>query len=205
MIKLPNSIEPAVMAENIVHLRDEIAAVDAKTLPATTTATTGQILKLTGETKTPAWADEYSYTPPAYSTTEVNTGQKWIDGRDIYRIVLTGTFPEITTNTNVPLGTIDTNLRILNYNFILKGSSDLNILINNIRFYAPSSGLVQINTVSSSYSEADYICILDYVKDPVPGRAPEVVGATLEEMKDILEGSELSTEEVKKIRKKTTK
>lgn len=57
MLKLSNSIEPAVMAENIVHLRDGLAAVDAKTLPATTTATTGQILKLTGETKTPAWVD----------------------------------------------------------------------------------------------------------------------------------------------------
>lgn len=30
------------------------------------------------------WKEESTYTPPAYSTTEFNTGVKWIDGKDIY-------------------------------------------------------------------------------------------------------------------------
>ena len=117
MIKLPNSQDPAVLAENIVHLRDGIAAVDAKTLPATTSATTGQILGLTGENKTPAWVDASGGLPdtseattgqilgltgenktpawvdgsvslPDYSTTETATGQKWIDGKEIFQKVV---------------------------------------------------------------------------------------------------------------------
>ena len=38
------------------------------------------------------------YTPVSYSTTEVNTGKKWIDGKDIFAIVLETT---ITTSGNV--------------------------------------------------------------------------------------------------------
>ena len=113
MIKLPNSMEPSVLAENIVKLRDTIAAVVEKTLPATTSATTGQILGLTGENKTPAWVDPPEGLPstteattgqilgltgenktPAwvdvtggvnYSTEEQDTGLTWIDGSPIYQ------------------------------------------------------------------------------------------------------------------------
>ena len=80
------------------EVNDALMDVEGRVLPVTTSASTGQILKLTGEGKVPNWGDEYSYTPPAYSETETATGQKWIDGKDIYRLVLVGTFPVVTTS-----------------------------------------------------------------------------------------------------------
>ena len=170
MLKLPNSIEPVVMAENIVHLRDGIAAVDAKTLPATTTATTGQILKLTGENKTPAWADEYRYTPPAYSETEVNTGQKWIDGKEIYCKVITGTFPEITGTSSQTIGNIilDTLVYIDFYAIITTAIYRPSNLITVNR----NSGEIGVGNITTAYSEKAYYAIVYYTK-PTPGRAPE--------------------------------
>lgn len=77
-----DSTNPRQLADNIRKLWDKVKSISGDLLPSRSTATTGQILKLTGENKTPSWAD--GYTPPAYSTTEVNTGQKWIDGKYIY-------------------------------------------------------------------------------------------------------------------------
>jgi hypothetical protein len=41
------------------------------------------------------------YTPPAYSTTEFDTGKKWIDGKAIYCKVLTNVADQTTIATNV--------------------------------------------------------------------------------------------------------
>ena len=50
--------------------------------PATTDASTGDVLGLVGENKVKGWITPF--TPIDYSTTEQNTGVKWIDGKTIY-------------------------------------------------------------------------------------------------------------------------
>ena len=195
MLKLPNSIEPAVMAENIVHLRDGLAAVDAKTLPDTTTATTGQILKLTGENKTPAWADEYSYTPPAYSTTEVNTGQKWIDGRDVYCKVYSGGFPTLESAASVNLEITSDYEDIISFFLRAVSGSGNNITLTYNAVCVPSTGQVYIYNVPPVYSERPYVAILYYVKKATP--APETREDDTE--------PEPEPEEKKTTKKKTTK
>ena len=115
-----DSTNPRIMADNIKRLENEIKSGgsilptvttsdegkvltvnssgnwDAENpvteLPDTTSATAGQVLKLDSDKK-PEWADEYSYTPPSYSTTEVNTGKKWKDGRDVYSKIVELTTP----------------------------------------------------------------------------------------------------------------
>lgn len=77
-----DSTNPRVLADQIRELWNKIKSITG--LPSTTSATAGQILKLDSE-KNPSWSDEYSYIPPAYSTEEINTGQKWLNGKDIYR------------------------------------------------------------------------------------------------------------------------
>ena len=165
-MKLADSLNPATQAENIKKLNAGLEAVDAKTLPGTSTATTGQILKLTGENKTPSWADEYSYTPPAYSETEVNTGQKWIDGKDVYCKVLYNQFPVITTTSNQVLGTL-TYDSVIDVGFIVTNNSGFfGRLNNNISI---SSGNITVSGVSATYSEYYYISIIHYTKpDPAP-------------------------------------
>lgn len=62
------------------------------------------------------------YTPPAYSTTETNTGQKWIDGRDVYRIVYDNI--ALTNNTDVVVdGNFGNTKEIVSFNCITKIAS----------------------------------------------------------------------------------
>lgn len=231
MIKLPNSIEPAVMAENIVHLRDEIAAVDAKTLPATTTATTGQflaltgetktpawvdnplpatttattgqILKLTGENKTPAWADEYSYTPPAYSETETNTGRKWIDGKDVYLKVFTGEFPEITTTSDQAL--IDILIDTLIDGNVIKGVVAGNNFVSSPINYTKTTNRIYTSAVSSTFSLGAYYGYVYYTKlDPAQALSisPDVNREIVETLEEIEPEQEPEQEPVVKTTRK---
>lgn len=59
-MKLPKSTDPKTMSENIDKLNGQIEQVDTRMLPATTSATAGQILGLVGEDKTPSWVDASS-------------------------------------------------------------------------------------------------------------------------------------------------
>ena len=189
-MKLADSLNPATQAENIKKLNAGLEAVDAKTLPGTSTATTGQILKLTGENKTPSWADEYSYTPPAYSETEVNTGQKWIDGKDVYCQVLSGDFGEITATVSPIIGNIE-GINFLYSVFNCIRSNGIVYSPNNNVIYSPSTGNFTINGVSTTFSEGSYNVILYYTKhDPAPETRDD---DTPEEVKET------------KTRKKTTK
>ena len=183
-----DSTNPRQLADNIRKLWDKFKSISGDLLPSRSTATTGQILKLTGETKTPAWADEYSYTPPAYSETEVNTGKKWIDGKDVYCKVLYNQFPVITTTSNQAIGTL-TYDSVIDVGFIVTNNSGFfGRLNNNISI---SSGNITVSGVSATYSEYYYISIIYYTK---PDPAPETRDDDTPE-----------EPEAKKTRKKTTK
>ena len=181
-----DSTNPRQLADNIRKLWDKLKSISGDLLPSRSTATTGQILKLTGENNTPAWADEYSYTPPAYSKTEVNTGQKWIDGKDIYCIAYTGTIPEIAITTSITIGS-------LNYDKIINGFSVIYLTPSIInRHYIRCSGTsVTLQDVIPAFSNYDYLVTVYYTKpDPAPETRDD---DTPEEVKET------------KTRKKTTK
>ena len=167
-MKLADSLNPATQAENIKKLNAGLEAVDAKTLPGTSTATTGQILKLTGENKTPAWADEYSYTPPAYSETEVNTGQKWIDGKDVYCKVFSGTTPE--SGYSSLSVTYDTLLCFTGY--ILNNSNNRYDINKQMTIYGYDTNKEELRMTASSQTQfqgTNYSLIVYYTKpDPAP-------------------------------------
>ena len=195
-MKLADSLNAATQAENIKKLNAGLEAVDAKTLPDTSTATTGQILKLTGENKTPSWADEYRYTPPAYSATETATGRKWIDGKDIYFIGFSGTTSETTGNE--VLKTIGTNLNIIDMNFVYVDKNFSSIGLQRVGkdlFYQGNTGAVTYSKATSvSLLETAYICTVFYTKpDPVP------------ETREDDTHEEPEVKETKITRKKTTK
>lgn len=172
MLKLPNSIEPAVMAENIVHLRDAEASLDGRVSDLEVTA------------------------PKDYSTTETATGQKWIDGKEIYCKVITGTFPEISTTSSQEVGELEFN-EIISITSILERGDDFKY-INYFQSYWISiagSKKIYLNNVNVYCSEKPYKIIVEYTKpDPTPGRAPE------DEPEEVKE-----PEENKTTKKKTTK
>ena len=189
-----DSTNPRSMADNIRKLWDKFKSISGDLLPSRSTATTGQILKLTGENKTPAWADEYSYTPPAYSETEVNTGQKWIDGKDIYSLTIVKDIPTLETAGNVAFTPITIGLNIKKIEYVVLNTSGSCYKVNNLLYYNNANGVITVYSLPTSYSEGKIIVVLEYTK---PDPSPETRDDNTEE----------APEEVKetKTRKKTTK
>ena len=168
-MKLADSLNPATQAENIKKLNSGLEAVDAKTLPDTSAATTGQILKLTGETKTPSWSDEY--TPPAYSTTETATGQKWIDGKDIYCKSYDGNTPTTESGYQVIM-TIPANSNLIKIeaSFLTSGGFSYDRLTGTDPRLYVSNGSVYLSPASNVDNQGLNCKIsIFYTKpDPVP-------------------------------------
>lgn len=71
-------------------VNDALTNVVQNSPPDFSSAEAGKILAVDSDGEL-EWKTEQVYTPPAYSTTEVNTGQKWLDGNDIYAKTYTGT------------------------------------------------------------------------------------------------------------------
>lgn len=160
------------LKNNVALLFSEVGPTGENLLPSRSSATTGQILKLTGETKTPSWADEYSYTPPAYSETEVNTGQKWIDGKEIYSISYNGKFTTIEASGNIEIGTVPMFENIINA-FAFKATSSKAYQMSSYTALIPGASL-SLSSISPTFSNGYYNMVVYYTKsDPTPGRAPE--------------------------------
>ena len=187
-----DSTNPRQLADNIRKLWDKFKSISGDLLPSRSTATTGQILKLTGENKTPAWADEYSYTPPAYSETETLTGQKWIDGRDIYRKVYSGNFPVSADTFSYTLDSIADITPIDIMGFVATSTVYNNLPRFNVT-YTPANTNLIIASIPATYSEGRYNFIFDYVKTPAPETLDDDTQEAPEEVKET------------KTRKKTTK
>ncbi len=102
-----------------------------------------------------------------YSTSEVNTGKVWIDGRPIYRKVFTGT---VTSISNLKIGTISNFREAINIYGITSmnnySTSITQYWDNNIKFIAQvnnANGDVYINAGSSSANQL-YKVIIEYTK-----------------------------------------
>ena len=143
-----------VLWEKVAGITADVSAVDAK---ATATAAT--------------LAGILPRIPKDYSTEEVNTGQKWIDGKDVYIKYLTGSFPTIISSSTQLLGSIgaidsliDTDLFIeVSDNHTYKTASTFDCYLTTGQIYAAG--------VSPSYSEKNFYIIVKYTKpDPVPAQ-----------------------------------
>ena len=102
-----------------------------------------------------------------YSTNEIDTGKKWIDGKKIYRRVFTGTTSS-NGSTEIALGIIDNIINVSGYikidndyktnfntSFGTTGSNDCRIVQHNNNF------IIQTGSVLNS---KDYALCLEYTK-----------------------------------------
>lgn len=71
-----------IIAEDLERVKTQIKDIGSD-IPDHDYEDAGKVLSVdsSGELE---WKEESTYTPPAYSTQEYNTGLKWIDGKDIY-------------------------------------------------------------------------------------------------------------------------
>ena len=164
---LPDSMNVGVIAENIKKLEAMVKEAGSE-LPTPGAGDTGKILKVGSNGY--ELATEYSYTPPAYSAEEVNTGRKWIDGRDVYEIVMSGAFPTITETSTQTITGLPSGLTILRIDgMCLRGDGNATNL-EHFSITYQTTGNVIMNNVSATYSEGSYDLIILFVKPaPVPG------------------------------------
>lgn len=136
--------------------------------PATNGASTGDVLGLVGENKAKGWITPF--TPIDYSETEQDTGVKWIDGKEIYSIVVSGITPDGETAYS------DINLAfdelIVAYG-ILTTANGTKYDFNK---YVPIAGLIsktgiRVYQTAATYQSANYNLIVYYTK-PTPTREP---------------------------------
>ena len=183
-----NSTNIKVISEEIQRLKDQVHAIDVEVpdpsdatdgqilsvddgkyvisdpeIPAVTAASTGDVLGLVGEAKTPGWITPY--TPLDYSTTEQDTGVKWIDGKEIFRVVINGQLGVIESTSIVILGNIATNISIIDMSCVLTTTDTLyDYKLGAHLIYKKSDGSISQNSVSTAFSEGFYKCVVYYTK-----------------------------------------
>jgi len=164
---LPDSMNVGVIADNIKKLEVMVQEAGSE-LPTPGAGDTGKILKVGSDGY--ELSDEYSYIPPAYSETEILTGRKWIDGRDVYEIVRTGTFQTITeTASQVVISGLIGCYLIEAYLISIDSNGRYHTLYN-LQFN-DSNGNISATSMSSLYSDCNYFAVARYVK-PAPALAP---------------------------------
>ena len=164
---LTDSMNVGVIAENIKKLEAMVQEAGSE-LPTPEAGDVGKILKVGSDGY--ELAEEYSYTPPAYSSTdEVNTGRKWIDGKNIYCKSFSGNTPS-ESELLLDVGIVETLIKI---HFVYSGTSghyfgseyDFRTSyydINDGKFHLIASTI-------SSIQNTPYVLILEYTKPtPVP-------------------------------------
>lgn len=116
-------------------------------------------------------ANATPYTPPAYSTSEVNTGVKWIDNRDIFRKVID--FGELPKSTSKSVGSGLENVTVIDIRGIaVKAEASIPLPYattenKNVQLhYAANTNQVIVTTVQDLSSYADSYVVLLYVKNP---------------------------------------
>ena len=126
-------------------------------VPGYSVGDAGKILSTNG------WINPPTYTPPSYSTTEQNTGQKGLDGSDIYFRTFTGT----SSSTQFTLGINVKEIYGIN-GYILKDSYKF------IYPYRDTSDFINASitpskdvrfTTSNYFSGGDYMFTVYYTKN----------------------------------------
>lgn len=87
--------------ENVITGKGLLDSGDLKTINSTSIVGSGNIATISnsyGTSQTIGYSQEYSNKNLTYSTTEIDTGKKWINGEPIYRKVITNiSIPQATT------------------------------------------------------------------------------------------------------------
>lgn len=100
------------------------------------------------------------YTPPAYSTDEIDTGRKWIDGSTIYERVFALVSPITVGNDWVATGITIPNITRILYAFGLRGNGATYITLNA---HFATGNDIKVSKESTGWDNTTHI-ILQYTK-----------------------------------------
>lgn len=136
---LPDSMNVGIIAENIRALQKEVSSIPVERIP-----------------------EDYS------STTGTKTGQKWIDGKDIYQSVFTGVVPasgdpavafDLAYDTIVEIEGTTTN-------------ATTGAIYDADHYLTVQASAQKIRLTGTQYAGNNFMLIIRYTKpDPVPSEA----------------------------------
>lgn len=137
-----------------------------------TRALAGNIVNAYNDSQTSAYSTEYINDMMDYSTSEVNTEKKWIDGKPIYRKTFSGSnggTTSITVNSSISnIGNvIDIGVIITDNsnNIAMKIGGYLNSSNFGFVYYSKTNGTINITIPDvSAYKNGTYICFMEYTK-----------------------------------------
>lgn len=104
-----------------------------------------------------------------YSTTEVKTNKTWIDGKPIYRKVITYNYAEGSTTASIPSGISNLDKVVLLNPIMLRSASDFEINYYSSSsdylrtFYRYSTNAIEVRSSAASPNTVFYITI-EYTK-----------------------------------------
>lgn len=110
-----------------------ISVKAADTLPI------GTIVDYDGDTVPDGWEEI-----PDYSEEEIDTGEKWIDGKSIYQKVISFTVPD-TANTDFVIGTISQISQFISVTGVLSARFPLPFVWNTLYFGISTNESKQLN------------------------------------------------------------
>ena len=228
---MPNSRNIKTMSDEIQHLKDEVHNLDVEIpthtsgdsgkylgvdssgdlafsnvpneLPPTTGATAGQILALDND-KAPEWVNNYNLN---YSETEHLTGQKCIDGKDVYMITFSGNTPDSETNYISLNLTYDTIISFCGvYLFSNQNYRDLNRVFQVSSINAKTALYLYKGPDSTTYN-IPFTLTVFYTKPTLSAlTSGDPNREALEETRELIEEPEQAEEPVtKKSTRKSTK
>ncbi len=154
----PRSLNPSIMEKRI---NDLSKASGTGAIPIASAETLGGI-------KVPANSgitidgsgNAYAYKPINYSTNEVNTGRKWIDGKDIYeKVIVLESAVNVTTNwSDLGISNSDYDVMIHANGLHADGSFyplilDLHNSEQATTVYAKASASIKVKTLVFEYTK----------------------------------------------------
>ena len=133
-----------------------------------TRALAGKTVNAFSNSTTDAYCCDYVNDCNTYSTDETFTGKYWIDGKPIYRKVITGTTPSTSTygSTTVGISNLDTMTSILG---VIDRSDGYRVFmpLNNSDFdcaYRDASDAFIVHPVASNYMSSSFRVAFEYTK-----------------------------------------
>ena len=124
---------------------------------------TGTIVNSYNDSQVNAYSCKYIEDVITYSETETNTRKKWIDGKDIYRRVLTGTLPSADggiSGVNLYFDTlVDFKVSATQANgHVVQNATSFKVSANG------SNGSVYVSFQSDNLKSRPFILIAEYTK-----------------------------------------
>lgn len=134
----------------------------------------GKVLNILNNSKQDAYSCDYINNLTIYSEEEVKTNKTWIDGKPIYRKVLTGTLPNGSGENTF----IFNNIEIINFYGKIKSTAGTSFLINTYYMPLPAYSIsgwidsdknLKIECGGNYNTSSEYEIIIEYTKttDPV--------------------------------------